>query len=64
MPKDHKLAHDARNVMNNANLNLEVAQRLATRITDARADDLRQHLAAVATELKKLKQMIEALTKD
>ncbi len=60
----HKLAHDLRNVLNNVNLNLDVAQRLASRSTDARAEDLRQHLSVAATELKKLKQMIENAGKE
>jgi signal transduction histidine kinase len=64
MPKNHNLAHDLRNAINNVHLNLEVAQRLASRSTDARAEELRQHLVVAATELQKLKHMIEAVSKD
>lgn len=63
MPKDPKLAHDLRNALNNVQLNLEMAQRLAARSTDTRAEDLRQLLNAAATEFKKLKQWLEAMTK-
>ncbi len=59
-----KLAHDLRNVMNNINLNLDVAQRLAAKSSDARAEELREHLSAVATELKRLKGMVEKSTKE
>ena len=59
----YKLAHDLRNVMNNIHLNLEVTQRLAARSTDARAEELRQHLSVVAAELQKLKQMVEEIGK-
>ncbi len=64
MPKDHKHAHDVRNALNNVQLNLEVAQRLAARSTEARAEDLRQHLSVAMTELKKLKQLLDAATKE
>ena len=66
MAKDliaHQRAHDLRNLMNNVSLNLEVAQRLAARSSDARAEELRAHLSVVAAELKKLKQMMEEASK-
>lgn len=66
MAKDliaHQRAHDLRNLMNNVSLNLEVAQRLAARSSDARAEELRAHLSVAAAELKKLKQMMEEASK-
>jgi len=59
-----KLAHDLRSVMNNVNLNLVAAQRLAARSTDERAEALREHLNAVASELNRLKQTVDKAAKE
>lgn len=65
-PKEalHTLAHDLRNVMNNVNLNLTAATKVAARSQSAEAEDLRELLLAIEEELKRLKQMVEKAAKD
>ncbi len=53
-----KLAHDLRNPVHTAQLNVEAAQMLAAKWQDANAERLRKHLGIVATELERLKNMV------
>lgn len=55
----HALAHDLRNVMNNVNLNLMAAKKIAARSQSTEAEDLRELLRAIEEELKRLKQTVE-----
>lgn len=65
-PKEalHTLAHDLRNVINNVNLNLTAAKKIAARLQSAEAGDLREILGDMEEELKRLKQMVEKAAKD
>ena len=52
------LAHDLRNPVHTAQLNLEAAQTLAAKWQDANAQRLSKHLGFVAAELEKLKKLV------
>jgi len=53
-----KLAHDLRNPVHTAQLNLEAAQAVAAKWPEAQAQRLHRHLEVVAAELQKLKTMV------
>jgi signal transduction histidine kinase len=53
-----KLAHDLRNPVNTAQLNLEAAEMIAAKLTEAKAQRLATHLRIVAGELQKLKECV------
>ncbi|KAA0224945.1 hypothetical protein EDS67_22265 [candidate division KSB1 bacterium] len=53
-----KLAHDLRNPVNTAQLNLEAAEMLAAKSKDANAQRLAKHLRIAASEMQKLKELV------
>lgn len=57
-----KLAHDLRNRVNTAQLNLEAAELIAGRLTGTEADRLLRHLRIVAGELSKLQAAVVQAT--
>ncbi|MDZ7269669.1 MAG: hypothetical protein ONB48_20485 [candidate division KSB1 bacterium] len=57
-----KLAHDLRNRVNTAQLNLEAAGLLAGKLTGPQAERLQQHLRIVADELSKLQAAVVQAT--
>ena len=53
-----KLAHDLRNPMHAAHLNLQAAQMLAGSWPDAKGQRLSKHLSMIEAELENLKRMV------
>jgi signal transduction histidine kinase len=53
-----KLAHDLRNPVHSAQLNLQAAQMLAAKWQDANGQRLGKHLSIIAAELENLKKMV------
>ncbi len=57
-----KLAHDLRNRVNTAQLNLEAAELIAGRLPGTEAERLLRHLRIVAGELSKLQAAVVQAT--
>lgn len=57
-PDLQKLAHDLRNPVHSALLNLEAAQMLAAKWQDPKGQRLARHLGIIAADLQKLKTLV------
>ena len=58
-----KFAHDVKNPVHSALLNLEAAQMLAAKWQDPNGQRLDRHLNIIATELEKLKAIVAEAVK-